>query len=365
MDDIFFKNYEKEHKQSVGIPGFSMNEPIAKNTLPGQIGLELEIEPKNGYRLPRSGHLEKIISPETKAMWTIVEDHSLRNGGMEYIFSQPVKQAELEGMLKGLFEAFTTSSCPIENSNRCSTHVHKNVSGRTINQLTSIIVLWAVFEELLIQWCGEERQTNHFCLSTKDTLSLINQWDQLLRVGHGNFTRDLKYSALNVLPVWDKGSFEFRCGPAASDWETPFKWATFINTFVDYTCETFENPEQIAFAMSERGGIVIFDEICSKSSVLKDFRTEVVGTLSYDEFNASCMDGFRNVQKLALGYPWSKWMDLIKREFVPNPFATKTIKKKPLFIDPPTFRERLVEAEEAQRVFRATLQATNTALGNW
>jgi Putative amidoligase enzyme. len=320
MDDEFFNKYAEAHKEEKGIPGFQMNAPLTTNALLGKIGIELELEPKDRTVLPRDGHLEAIKTPKTGAGWRSIEDGSLRNGGREYIVSAPILKEELKGAVEALWGVFEQGRVQLGNSNRCSTHVHINASGLTINQLTSIVVLWGTFEESIIDWCGEERVKNHFCLSSKDAGSLVGAWDRLLRTGRvDHFDRNLRYSALNVNPIWDRGSIEFRCGPAADTPDIPIKWAGFIHDFVNYAVKTYPNPEQIAHDLSERGGYHIFRDITK--GVDTNIGTEIIGNKDPGEFDNLAISGFRNVQKLALGHPWGDWMDLINREYVPNPFA--------------------------------------------
>jgi len=324
MDEEFFSKYNKAKAKAVGIPGVTMNQPIVQNAFEGTIGLELEIEAKNP--LPRDGHLD-YASPITKTRWVGVADGSLRGESREYIFSGPAKREEVPALVDLLFKSFKDLKSGVDNSNRCSTHVHINMKGRTVNELTSIIALWCTFEEMLIEWNGEERVTNHFCLSNKNSLSLVQAWEQYLRYGHfpgmGETRNGLKYMAFNILPLWTKGSFEIRCGGSPNAADTVTTWATFVDTFVEYAVKNYADPTAIATDLSERGGYAIFSDICKG---LPTFLSEVVG--DQEVFNQRCLDGFRIVQPLVLGFPWGAWLELIKKEYIPNPFE-KPKKIKP------------------------------------
>lgn len=324
IDEDFFKKYEEEHKEREGIPDFQMNQPIAQNNLVGTIGLELEMEATNS--LPSDGHLEAVIGAKSSARWLGVKDGSLRGSAKEFILSKPCTRDEIEPMLKGLFGVISSNRTVLANTNRCSTHVHVNMKGRTINEITSVIALWATFETMLINWCGEDRKTNHFCLSMQDSLSLPNAWETFLRYGQVPGDRNLKYSALNVLPLWDKGSLEFRCGRAADDPKFPVTWATFLDIFVDYACKTYAHPGRLAGDLSERGGWEILEALAAD---MPGFAAEVRGDMSIEGFNDICMHNFRSVQGFSLEYPWDRWMELIKRPFVPNPFGKEKPKKSP------------------------------------
>src|SRR5690606_13809698 len=143
----------------------------------GKIGLELEIEARSNT--PNDGHLERVVSPDTKARWVSVRDGSLRGDyAKEYILSKPINRNELEPMLGGLFDAFKEYRTQLNNSNRCSTHVHLNMTGKKINEVTSIICLWTVFEDALINFCGEQRVKNHFALSSSDVPATLAEWEE-------------------------------------------------------------------------------------------------------------------------------------------------------------------------------------------
>ncbi len=339
MAKDFFQNYAKNHKVVKSIPGLKMNIPLVFNTHQGTLGLEIEVEATN--HLPTDGQLETICGKQTGVRWTCVRDGSLRGHSMEYIFNKPSSRVELTDMIEGLFASFKAYGTVLNNSNRCSTHVHRNMSGLKINQITSIIVLWGVYEQALIDWCGEERKTNHFCLSLKDAVSVRDAWEKYLKTGNVRaMERNLKYSALNILPLWSKGSLEFRCGRAADDPSFPIQWATFIDAFCQYTSATYENPASIAHDLSELGAFEILTRICATDSLLgAAFADEIRNDLSVDQFNDMCIDSFRIVQALSLGFPWNDWLPLINKPHIPNPFAVPTEEQN---------QERLVLGERRQ-----------------
>lgn len=336
LDDEFFKDFlvANPAREVAGIPNFDMNQPMAmvNASITGKIGLELEIE---GARLPNDGHLERVVAPVTKASWTAVRDGSLRGEALEYILNRPCNEDEIDDLLEGLFEGFKQRGSVIENSNRCSTHVHINVQGLKVNQLTSIIALWSTFEEALIRWCGEERKTNHFCLSARDAhQNGIRAWQALLKNGYHGNDRNLKYSALNILPLWDKGSFEFRCGAAANDPVRPAMWAKFLYRMCDFAAKMYSNPQLLGNDLSERGGLDMFRGLADA-----EFFKQVFDMFENDKprFDEACMEGFRNAQSIVYGFPWQDWVELCNREYVPNPFgkATKKVRARPAWMAEP------------------------------
>mgnify|MGYP000726983376 CR=1 FL=1 len=332
LDKDFFSRYNDVYgkdKGPEGIPGFQMNKPVASSRYKGRIGLELEIEARSPT--PNEGHLDALVSPTTKAKWMAIRDGSLRGDyAREYIVNKPINREELRPMLEGLFAMFKTMKSKIDNSNRCSTHVHLNMGGKKINEITAVMCLWTIFEQSLINFCGEERQTNHFALSSSESNATLTAWEQYLRYGHAHWDRNLKYQAMNVLPLFDKGSLEIRCGAAANDAEGPIVWATLLDHLVDFAIERYSKGiPLIGSDLSERGGSSLFEELCSRDSVLLPVYGDVIaGSGGNELFNDACLRGFRNCQPLVYGFPWETWYKMIEKEYVPDPFEREAPKVK-------------------------------------
>lgn len=332
LDKDFFSRYNGVYgkdKGPEGIPDFQMNKPAASSRYKGRIGLELEIEARSPT--PNEGHLDALVSEGTKAKWMAIRDGSLRGDyAREYIVNKPINREELRPMLEGLFAMFNTMKSKIDNSNRCSTHVHLNMGGKKINEITAVMCLWTIFEQSLINFCGEERQTNHFALSSSESNATLVAWEQYLRYGHAHWDRNLKYQAMNVLPLFEKGSLEIRCGAAANDAEGPIVWATLLDHLVDFAIERYSKGiPLIGSDLSERGGASLFEELCSRDSVLLPVYSDVIkGSGGNELFNDACLRGFRNCQPLVYGFPWEAWHKMIEKEYVPDPFAPAAPKVK-------------------------------------
>jgi len=315
----FFTKYRKAFAKKPGVPGLALNRPIYTGNVPlGTIGLELEMEGRG--LIANSGDLFDVAGPITGARWQAKPDGSLRNGGIEYVLSTPCAVDEVDSLVNGLFEKLDTAGSKVENSNRCSTHVHINVGAQRINVLTSILILWAVFEEQLIKWHGVNRTRNHFCLGFKDSNTTLNLWKTLLRHGQTPREEGGKYSALNVLTLWRFGSFEFRCGQEPNDPEKAIVWAKFLHYLVKYAVNNYNNPNQIAYDISEQGARLMLENICRQDECLTSFCEEIVGDQFERDFNQGCMESFHIVQPLCFEFPWHEWDGLINKAYVPNPF---------------------------------------------
>lgn len=321
MTSKFMDTYRKNNSKVKEIPGLKLNRPLYTGNVPlGTLGIELEMEGRG--LINTDGAVADLSGSSTGARWSAKHDGSLRNGGIEYVLTTPCSVAEIDPLVTGLFDKLKLAGSRIENSNRCSTHVHVNVGAQRINKLTSIIVLWGIFEEFLIRWHGVNRTRNHFCLSFKDSKTTLNSWLGMLRNGQfPNQDSGAKYSALNILPLWRFGSFEFRCGQEPDDPAKVILWGKFLHYLVQYAVNKYENPNQIAYDISDKTAIVLLEEICSQDPALLPFYKEIINGETDRSFNEGCMESFRSVQALCYEFPWDDWLPVIGKEYIPNPFA--------------------------------------------
>ena len=338
----FFAN-RKKTSEVVKSP-FKLNRPVVKNNSLADVGIEFELE---GRGLPTSGHFGAIVGKTSKSFWERKTDGSLRDG-YEYVLATPCKENEISEMVQKFYDVLENNGVRLNLTNRCSTHVHLNVGGYKINELTSLLTMWYVFETALIEWCGEERKSNHFCLSHKETNQLSDVWFNYLTNGRRKFPR-MKYSALNVLTLDTFGSVEFRCGPAFENAENAINWIKFLREMQNTCKAEFSCPSHIAYALSERGPEEILRQICSNIGI-PGFANQVLAANTGLDFEGECMRGFRSFQKNTLGFPWEEWSTEINKEYVPDPFE-KTPK--------PSQRNRVTElatAVDAVRRNRFTTQ---------
>lgn len=314
----FFSNYHKKFEAKGGIPGFSLSSPYFAGLVPGDVGIEIELE---GTALPTQGHLERIQGQRTGAHWRVIRDGSLRNGGLEYVLSSPANIDEVPFLADGLWDVFKQLSTTLEVSNRCSTHVHVNMSNRKINEISSVLALWLVFEEALINWCGETRKSNHFCLSARESPQVAKGWLSFLTTGEHPTSEDYyKYASVNLAALSKFGSLEFRCGAGAKDPSMVKDWTKFLYFMCRYAMISYKNPTSLAYSLSEEGGLAIFKKICDQAD-LPLFYSQVLNTTP--DFSKTCLAGFRNAQPFVMGIRWNEWEDEINKEYIPKPFGQR------------------------------------------
>lgn len=316
----FLEKYRSSYKPVSYISNIDMAKPLWSKNVAGDIGLELEME---GSNLPTTGYLEKLTGKRSKAAWGIHQDGSLRGESAEYVLNTPCFADEVDDLVVGLYKVIEARGSRLDLSNRCSTHVHVNVGGLKINELTSYVALWSTFEEALINWCGEERTSNHFCLSTKDSNQVIDTWNGVLSGNGLQFAEGMKYSALNIRTLRTIGSFEFRCMRASESPYPIIDWAKAMVGIRNYAVQNFQNPQDIAGRLSEFGGTNILGTILQDAGCTSTFLNEILSVDKNADFETMSLKGLRRAQPIILGHPWHMYLPEIQKVEIVDPFNAK------------------------------------------
>lgn len=142
----------------------------------------------------------------TSLYWEDKQDGSLRNNGREFI-TVPIKVSRLEQALTHLFYDMERVAIKPDFSPRTSIHVHMNVRTLNLQQLETLILTYMVVEKVLFKWVGNERIDNIFCIPLYNidvSASLPRAMQNIHEL------RWSKYTALNLAPILDRGTVEFR-----------------------------------------------------------------------------------------------------------------------------------------------------------
>jgi len=209
---------------------YATDDTLVSNT--DAIGVEIELEGISHYS-PGSA------LPNIFYNWRAVEDGSLRNG-TEFIFKEPFKAknitASLEIMNQFLAAYRAVTGTGVIVNERCSVHVHLDVRELDGQELNNLILVYLLFEKVLFEYISPTRSKNNYCRPLADS-SFKATLHNLLTIKSDNLTYDLiriisrdcdKYSALNVLPVQNFGSVEFRHMPGTDDTTKIFDWINVI-----------------------------------------------------------------------------------------------------------------------------------------
>lgn len=181
-------------------------------------GIELEIEGCNREDPPS----HRVPGME----WH--EDGSLRNGGAEFV-THPMAMRELVYVLDQFFKKnkFTEANY----SERCSVHVHVNMQDMEVDQIKTVLMVYQVFERCLFTWIGDERDKNIFCVpwyATNLSYNVLN--GDLIKKGKAW----QKYTALNLLPLYELGTIEFRHMAGTNDLSKIITWCNLIGQMTKF-----------------------------------------------------------------------------------------------------------------------------------
>ncbi len=203
------------------------------------VALEFENETKKPFTNP--------IIPG----YTFHVEHSLRHHGFEYVFEKPVPLADVRKKADDYLAKIQLSagpSNPLTCSSRTSTHVHWDITKLTFIQGLNWAILYWLVEDLLSEFCGVDRQANHFCLRMKDAMmtqsSLIGSVKSCKPWYGMCFGEEYRYGSLN-LNAWKKfGSMEFRMLQGVDSSEKLMDWIYALENIRKFSLK-FENPWEI------------------------------------------------------------------------------------------------------------------------
>lgn len=204
----------KKHFDTQPVPA----DPIDSEVL---MGIEVEVENAQNTHTPNSG------------AWIPTADGSLRNGGVEFI-SQPMAAKYAPHILQELLQdTLQKDSC---FSPRTSIHVHLNMQDLPTEKVVDIILLYACIEPLLYKFTGRGRAKNIYCVPLFDTnLLTFMATDDLAN----SVEKWSKYTGLNILPLRDKGTLEFRQMHGTFDHHKVTIWVRLLTKLVEF-CKATE-----------------------------------------------------------------------------------------------------------------------------
>lgn len=184
------------------------NEPLT--------GIEVEVENLN----------ETEIAIDQS--WDMTNDGSLRNAGREFITS-PSTPHQIEAAINSLYNALPSKA---HFSPRTSIHVHLNCRELTLEQIYNIVIVYQCFEDLLYEYAGKERKKSIFCVPIGNT-----QYYNYFRAHmlSGNLYKFWsKYTGLNLRPLYDYGTIEFRHLRGTKDRHVIFTWLHLLYRLYNY-----------------------------------------------------------------------------------------------------------------------------------
>lgn len=256
----------------------------------GRYGVEIEAE---GIRLPR----------ELPPPWRVENDGSLQAGfeAHEYVMHRPASLEGVHEALTTLKQAYKENKSDVRETQTSGVHVHVNVQDYTPKQLFTFITTYFVLEELLLTYCGEDRQGNHFCLRLKDAENIVDEFvmsakkHQLANLKGDN----IRYCSLNPCSLFKYGSLEFRAMRGTGDLNAIETWVKILDQ-VRLAAKNYADPAEVAKMMSIGGEVQFVNSVLGPYA---DLFTQV------PNYRKMVKDGVRIIQPLAFCTDWSQYRD--------------------------------------------------------
>lgn len=216
-----------------------LSELLLKDCPEGTFGVEIECEGNNLY-------------PINNLYWKTEDDGSLRgvfpHSRCEWVFKKPLSIDKTILALKHLANKQKENNADLQFSFRTSVHVHVNVLDLTWNQYLNFIYLYFLLEEPLMNFCGQERIGNRFCLRMQDAEGVLDTFQYMIQTGarsiRGLNEEAVRYSAINLYATAKYGSLEFRGMRGCLDVDILTTWITTLNKLKE-SAKQFKSIKEI------------------------------------------------------------------------------------------------------------------------
>lgn len=251
----------------------------------GDVGIEIEVE---GQDLPT------VVDG-----WRIEGDGSLRGEALEYVLPEPQSLTRVKSSLKRLEMAFKQRESEVFDTGYAGIHIHVNVQQLTVTQLCTFAFLYYAIEDLCLDFCGEDRKGNLFCLSAGVAPYPIKVLSETLR--HGRFmdlgNDKLRYASLNWKALAEYGSLEFRGMRSTLDRTVIIAWIEVLLELRQRAIE-IDNPQRVVELYSEFRG----------EGFVKHILPVNHATLKYQgDVDRAIERGIRSIQRVAYLTDWGKF----------------------------------------------------------
>jgi hypothetical protein len=270
----------------------------------GEVGLEVEVE---GNQFPKTNEAydeEDLDMGEEyiPSQWRYTHDGSLRGyDNAEYILAKPLNFNEVPGALQDLWRMFDEFGSVLDESNRTSVHVHLNAQSWHLNRVASFLGLYFSVEEILVNWCGDHRAGNLFCLRAKDAPAIVNRARKFIKTGDlAVFDDGQHYAGVNLEALRNKGSIEIRSMRGATHYEPIQTWVSILERIYHLSGE-FEDP-RLVVAQFSGGGALNYVKF-----VLGEHTEEVLANVQMtpQDVVRSVTEGIRLAQNVCYCRDWS------------------------------------------------------------
>lgn len=254
-------------------------------------GVKSYIGAKVGVELEYEGAHHALYGKKMRD-WSLVQDHSLRNNGIEFV-SRVLPKMEVRRALELADNVIKAEG--LYTNKRCGVHVHVNCTDLPMNQVWSFILLYSLLEPHIFKRFADGREENHFCVPVmwntnfvecmktsattlfkgispprlkKSRASTIQveafTFDQAIQAGLGApatsrsthidlpIYHSSKYSAVNTTALKRFGTLEFRHLGGTTDIDEVYEWINFL-LLLRKEARGYDDPSEIINDYIENG----------------------------------------------------------------------------------------------------------------
>lgn len=239
---------------SKSILNSKVRETLELKPTEGSIGIEIEVE---SNRLP-----PRAASTGLPSGWKDCKDGSLRGHSREYVLRRPMTLTNANRAVDDLRKTFEDLDVKVKQSFRAGVHVHINVQRYTFEEVAQAMLLYYVYEELLVKFCGNLREGNHFCLRLKDAEYPLILLENMIKKGDPWMlrTENIRYASLNAYALYKFGSLEFRAMETRPNFEGIKEWTTMLYMLTQYG-RNLKNRQELAEKISYMGPLSLLKTI--------------------------------------------------------------------------------------------------------
>jgi hypothetical protein len=293
-------------RQPEPVMGLTLLSILSKFLKPtkGAVGIEVEVEGNKFPKVPGYETTHKALPLEGWTFWSYVKDGSLRgHDNAEYVLQKPIEFEQVPDAIAELDERLKAYGSVMAESNRTSVHVHLNCQDFYMNRLAAFCALYFCFEEVLVEWCGEHRVGNLFCLRGKDAPGIITKIKRFIQSdGQSELSDGLHYSGLNANALTKFGSLEVRSMRGPTDLSVVVQWVKILERLYKLSAD-FTDPRDIPAQFSAQGPLTFFETMLGEEGfVLRQ------GIAFDDErIRDSMYEGIRLAQDLCYCRDWGNF----------------------------------------------------------
>lgn len=271
----------------------------------GDVGIEIEVEGD-----------KEAVKPLTSALtehWMSKDDGTLRGGfGIEMVSREALYlNTAFDRRIKNIVEHIRQTKI-VEDSLNTSVHVHHNMTHKSMMGVLNAATAWWLLENLLVNYCGPDREANMFCLRLTDAEALVPRLTSALERYklHIDLNDTYRYAALNLKALAEFGSLEVRSMRGNVAAEPIIEWATQTNYLFSRAME-FKNPADVFNFFLKASKQKFVEHFFSSGFALK--------LLALPDWQQKIDDSAVLVCNFAYALDWPTWEERYKEYLAKNP----------------------------------------------